>query len=624
MAVRMRMIEQMKYEVRALAEPTHTQLLRIADLAWQAAFWRYRKISAPIMADAYIRAYRAAGAGDVPMSVIYDLADKHAEKIGDYFQASSRDALADGFNVMVNRRLPAKAAADRVLDAYGLTRRQMRGYTSNKQLMVPVESAVPMNVRARARAYIDKSFTTRIRKLARQEEHNVDEQAKQFAWMWMQDKGKLSEKAQKLWITAKDERVCPVCGPLHGQKVLVGEQFRSKEGLFWTPGLHPNCRCVVRLLENRFSKADWDPKEHPRGYHGRFGNATRTKTIDVDTEFEQITKPKLQPLVDQSTDVQLDQLFHSVVTSAIKPQTTARQAITPGKVSVVGSQAKTKPQVQTARPKVVLSRPQAVTNQITAAIVTPQTKVALAQQIATQLQAKTKPDTSVKIISGTKAPVQSTGKTLYHLTTGEMFKGNRLKLGGEEFISDPREIAEQASDLVEHIVRENVGSIILGKKFPGFTDRTDGTQYKLNAKQVQQVVEYYARVGQTSAEFRHMKEMPKMLKDPLIGVSAVDISGNPLLDETGHPVTGHFSAAYLGDRLDLDYERFEVRIVATNEGFAGQTEPLEMSTDLDEAEKWAFDGIFQVKPNSVERTKGQKFNVTMLEVEPVREQPKHD
>ena len=38
---------------------------------------------------------------------------------------------------MVNRRIPAKAAADRVMDAYGLTPRQMRGYTSTKQFDDP-------------------------------------------------------------------------------------------------------------------------------------------------------------------------------------------------------------------------------------------------------------------------------------------------------------------------------------------------------------------------------------------------------------------------------------------------------------------------------------------------------
>lgn len=284
-AARLRMIEEMKTEVRGLVEPTQASMLRAADVAWQLVFWRYRRISAPIMADAYIRAYRAAGAGDVPMSVIYDLADKHAEKIGDYFHSTSRDALAEGFNTMVNRRVPAKAAADRVLDAYGLTPRQMRGFTSNKQLNVAVESVSPFDVKARARAYIDRSFTTRVKKLARQEEHNIDEQAKQFAWMWMQEKGKLSAKAQKLWITAKDERVCPVCGPLHGQKVGVNQQFKTHVGEFWTPGLHPNCRCVVRLIENRFSKADddWDPDEHPRGgdpkNRGRFSRVAEKEDV---------------------------------------------------------------------------------------------------------------------------------------------------------------------------------------------------------------------------------------------------------------------------------------------------------------------------------------------------------
>ena len=227
---RMRMIAQMKAEIRGIADPTYGQLLQIADLAWSVFMPTYRKISAPVMADAYVRAYRAANAGDVPMSVIYDLAEKHAEKTGDYFHASSREALADGFNTLVNRRLPARAAADRVLDAYGLTPRQMRGYVNNKGLMVPVDSPVPFDVRARARNYVDRSFTTRVRKLSEQEEHNIDEQAKQFAWMWLQDKGRLTERAQKIWITARDERVCPVCGPLHGQKVLVGEQFKTPRG----------------------------------------------------------------------------------------------------------------------------------------------------------------------------------------------------------------------------------------------------------------------------------------------------------------------------------------------------------------------------------------------------------
>jgi hypothetical protein len=268
------MVEQIREQVRGLAEPTHAQLLRIADLAWEVVAWKFRRMSAPMIADAYISAYRDANAGDVPMSVIYDLAEKHSMKVGDYFHTTSKEALAEGFNTLVNRRIPAKAAADRVLDGFGLTTRQMRAYTAATQFNTPVSDVMPRSIKARARAYVDKAFTQRSRKLARQEEHNISEQAKQFAWMWLQDKGRLGLSAQKRWVTAKDEKVCPICGPLHGKKVGITEQFKTKEGAFWAPGLHPNCRCEVKLvasktkLEKRWDIAkadDWEPKLHPRG-----------------------------------------------------------------------------------------------------------------------------------------------------------------------------------------------------------------------------------------------------------------------------------------------------------------------------------------------------------------------
>ena len=299
--IRARMVRQLKAEMRGIAEPTSAQLLRIADLAWQALFPAYRKISAPVMADAYVRAYRKAGAGDVPTSVIYDLADKHAEKIGEYFHSTSRDALAEGFNTMVNRRVPAKAAADKVLDAYGLTPRQMRSYAAAQQFDKPVSDMVVRPLKAKARAYIDKAFMGRVRKLSTQEEHNIDQQAQQFAWMWLQDKGRLSEQAQKMWLTAHDEKVCPVCGPLHGQKVGINERFKTSQGEFWTPGLHPNCRCKVRLIENTFSKADvWDSRLHPRGGDpenpGRFSVRTRTKERpDVSEEVRRILEAASKP-----------------------------------------------------------------------------------------------------------------------------------------------------------------------------------------------------------------------------------------------------------------------------------------------------------------------------------------
>ena len=42
----------------------------------------------------------------------------------------------------------------------------------------------------------------------------------------------------RIWVTARDERVCPTCGPLDGVTYPVGKAFAYGE-----PPIHPNCRC---------------------------------------------------------------------------------------------------------------------------------------------------------------------------------------------------------------------------------------------------------------------------------------------------------------------------------------------------------------------------------------------
>ena len=46
---------------------------------------------------------------------------------------------------------------------------------------------------------------------------------------------------QMRWYTAADERVCPLCAPLHGQVTSVRGDFGGQ-----TPPIHPRCRCFVQ------------------------------------------------------------------------------------------------------------------------------------------------------------------------------------------------------------------------------------------------------------------------------------------------------------------------------------------------------------------------------------------
>jgi hypothetical protein len=55
------------------------------------------------------------------------------------------------------------------------------------------------------------------------------------------------EAVEKTWFTVQDERVCPICEPLHEETVPFGELFDSSEGALEGPPAHPSCRCFLRF-----------------------------------------------------------------------------------------------------------------------------------------------------------------------------------------------------------------------------------------------------------------------------------------------------------------------------------------------------------------------------------------
>lgn len=301
MSYRLMVINHVKSEIAKQASVTGSVLLNLVDIAGALYLKRFNSIVGPVAVSAYVRAYQRANAGDVPAEVLYALAEKHADRLGTYFNETSKEALVEGFNAYVNKQVPARMAADRALDAYGLTSRQMRGYVA----LAPTEkvsSVSPKALKARVLEYIGKSIRSRLKIFATQEIHNIDQQAEQTAWMWMADKGMLSPDAQKVWITAKDEKVCPICGPMHGEKVGVNERFKLPNGMeIYVPGVHPNCRCNVRLQnpvrQMAIAKADLTGgalqdfnRKHPRDRRGRFAEVAERRSV-IEPAAEEVIAP---------------------------------------------------------------------------------------------------------------------------------------------------------------------------------------------------------------------------------------------------------------------------------------------------------------------------------------------
>ena len=72
-----------------------------------------------------------------------------------------------------------------------------------------------------------------------------------FGIQQSQEKGYLGVM-EKVWCTADDERVCPICGGLDGKSIGMDDHFDFKTKLkarhpdiTLTPPAHPSCRCTV-------------------------------------------------------------------------------------------------------------------------------------------------------------------------------------------------------------------------------------------------------------------------------------------------------------------------------------------------------------------------------------------
>ena len=65
----------------------------------------------------------------------------------------------------------------------------------------------------------------------------------------------------KKWQTVFDERVCPICGPLHNKIVVLNENFvledipadwgNPDEFIYYQPPAHVNCRCYLLPVVSR-------------------------------------------------------------------------------------------------------------------------------------------------------------------------------------------------------------------------------------------------------------------------------------------------------------------------------------------------------------------------------------
>lgn len=238
---RLYMVKRLRRELRPAM--TGPQLAAAVDYHFRKfiPIWSY--VTLPAMVRAMVMSSPDAG---IPDELVFAMADDYARRVGMYLNETSKEALLEGFNAYTNKRQNRVIAGTKALDGFGLTKKQTRAMVAKKD-RPPVASTRHIPLDRDRELYAETAVFSRALNVGDNEAYAATQHGKQIGWMYLQREGRISVDAKRVWITARDEKTCKVCGPMHRKSAKIDEPFETDRGEVWSPGLHPNCRCTMTL-----------------------------------------------------------------------------------------------------------------------------------------------------------------------------------------------------------------------------------------------------------------------------------------------------------------------------------------------------------------------------------------
>lgn len=147
----------------------------------------------------------------------------------------------------IREGIPPYDAARMIRPLIGLTTQQAQAVMNYRQGLIDL-GLDSMRVNTLVDRYAARKLRERAETIARTETMKALNTGAREAWRQAQKTGLLGPGAVKEWITTPDERLCPVCQPMDGVQVPLGEPFRTGNGPLQGPPAHPRCRCAHSVL----------------------------------------------------------------------------------------------------------------------------------------------------------------------------------------------------------------------------------------------------------------------------------------------------------------------------------------------------------------------------------------
>lgn len=155
---------------------------------------------------------------------------------------------------MIRRRIGLTASQADVVANYEVALRQAVagdlsfGALDSRYSLNPVRGPgglVESRVQSAVQQYEARLIRMRAETIARTETLRAANVGQREMWRQLQDAGALAQDQQQEWIVTEDERLCPICEPLDGERAFLDQPFSAG---VTEPPIHPQCRCTLALV----------------------------------------------------------------------------------------------------------------------------------------------------------------------------------------------------------------------------------------------------------------------------------------------------------------------------------------------------------------------------------------
>lgn len=162
---------------------------------------------------------------------------------------ASRQSIRLAVSRILNDELSYEEGAKEIRRVIGLTPRQTVGLQAQRAAMKAAgatDRAIEKALEARSKQMLDYRASV----IADNEAWTAIGAGRRMYWLDLADGGDIPQTTKRTWNTAQDERVCPICAPMHGATTGLTGFYTLPDGslISGTPA-HVVCRCYETLVE---------------------------------------------------------------------------------------------------------------------------------------------------------------------------------------------------------------------------------------------------------------------------------------------------------------------------------------------------------------------------------------